>query len=130
MMDNIQLKRLTTPMMSGKTIYVPPNQSKVNEPQKSFQDILQSNIQKSQLTFSSHAVARVAQREMDFSEQELERLNKGLAMAKEKGLNETLILVDKNAFIVSAKNNTVITTVNNNELTGNVFTNIEGTVII
>ena len=130
MMDNIQLKRLTTPMMSGKTIYVPPNQSKVNGPQKSFQDILQSNIQKDQLTFSSHAVARVAQREMDFSEQELERLNKGLAMAKEKGLNETLILVDKNAFIVSAKNNTVITTVNNNELTGNVFTNIEGTVII
>jgi uncharacterized protein len=52
------------------------------------------------------------------------------SVAREKGLDDTLILVDQSAYIVSVKNNTVITTVSNDELVGNCFTNIEGTVIV
>ena len=53
-----------------------------------------------------------------------------MKIAQKKGLNDTLILVDRTAFIVSVKNNKVITTVNGDELKGNVFTNIDGAVIV
>ena len=60
----------------------------------------------------------------------MERLNSGVKIAREKGLDDTLILVDSAAYIVSVKNNMVITTVSNQELIGNCFTNIDGTVIV
>ena len=61
---------------------------------------------------------------------ELNRLNEGVRLASEKNLDDTLILVGEKAFVVSVKNNTVITTVNNNSIQGNVFTNINGAVIV
>ncbi|MEG0542252.1 MAG: hypothetical protein RR528_07985 [Angelakisella sp.] len=39
-------------------------------------------------------------------------------------------MIDKTAYLVSVKNSKVITTVSGDELSGNVFTNIDGTVII
>ena len=61
----------------------------------------------------------------------LERLNKGVELAAGKGAAvETLVLVGRNAFVVSVKNNKVITTLSDNELNGNVFTNIDSTVIV
>jgi len=60
----------------------------------------------------------------------LERLNKGVELAQQKGSEETLVLVDSTAFVVSVKNNRVITMLSNDDLKGNVFTNIDSTVII
>lgn len=45
-------------------------------------------------------------------------------------MKDSLILVDNMAFVVSVKNNVVITAVNNEELKENVFTNIDGAVIV
>ncbi|MGN1086427.1 MAG: TIGR02530 family flagellar biosynthesis protein, partial [Porcipelethomonas sp.] len=73
---------------------------------------------------------RVMERNIDLSDENIERLNEGVKLAGEKGLDDTLILLDNAAFIVSVRNNTVITTVNKDEMTGNVFTNIDGTVVI
>ena len=73
---------------------------------------------------------RVMERNIDLSDENIERLNEGVKLAGEKGLDDTLILLDNAAFIVSVRNNTVITTVNKEEMTGNVFTNIDGTVVI
>jgi flagellar operon protein len=57
-------------------------------------------------------------------------LNYGVQLATQKGLNEPLILVDRTAFVVNVSNNKVITTVNEDSLKGNVFTNIDGAVIV
>ena len=73
---------------------------------------------------------RVLQRNIDISGENLERLNEGIKLAEEKGLDDTLILIDKAAYLVSVKNNMVITTVANDELQGNVFTNIDGAVVV
>ena len=51
-------------------------------------------------------------------------------MASEKNLEEPLILVGSTAFLVNIPNNTVITAVDSSDMKGNVFTNIDGTVII
>lgn len=96
----------------------------------SFGQVLQQTMQGSRLTFSKHATQRVAQRGIDLSESRMARLNEGVRLAEEKGLNDTLILVDNTAFLVNVRGNKVITTVNSEELRGNVFTNIDGTVVM
>ena len=57
----------------------------------------------------------------------MERLEYGMNRAREKGIQESLVLVDDLAFIVNVKNNIVITAVNDTE--DAVFTNIDGAVI-
>jgi flagellar operon protein len=97
----------------------------------SFGSIIEQKIREnSQIEFSKHAIKRVMEREIDLSANQLERLNYGVQLASEKGLNEPLILVDRTAFVVNIMNNKVITTVNEDSLAGNVFTNIDGAVIV
>lgn len=110
----------------------PPAKPKTKETADvSFQEMLQSTMQAQRaLTFSKHAAQRVEQRGIELTENSLARLDEGVRLARQKGLDDTLILVDQTAFLVSVKDNRVITTVNHGDLKGNVFTNIDGTVII
>lgn len=97
----------------------------------SFNSIIEQKIREnSQIEFSKHAIKRVIERDIELSTNQLERLNYGVQLATQKGLNEPLILVDRTAFVVNVLNNKVITTVNEDALTGNVFTNIDGAVIV
>lgn len=96
----------------------------------SFQEVLEKTetVQKNQqLRFSRHANERLQSRNIDLSRTQLERLEQGTNKAREKGITESLVMVDNLAFIVNVKNNTVITAVNNSE--EGVFTNIDGAVI-
>jgi len=84
--------------------------------------------EQSELKFSKHANERLASRNIDLTDDQLERLESGTKKANEKGINESLVMVDNLAFIVNVKNNTVITAVNDGE--DKVFTNIDGAVIM
>lgn len=126
---DVELRRISTPITTG----VPQTgTAKLTESlgSNSFDQVLKEQLETSGLNFSKHAVNRVVERSIDVSDDNMERLNAGVQIAKEKGLDDTLILVDKSAYIVSVKNNTVITTVSNDELVGNCFTNIDGAVIV
>jgi len=57
-------------------------------------------------------------------------LQAGTAKASQKGIRESLVLVDQLAFIVNIPNNTVVTAMQQNETDENIFTNIDGAVII
>ena len=59
----------------------------------------------------------------------IDRLSAGMQAAGQKGINESLVMVDQLAFIVNVKNQTVITALDKNDSNGNVFTNIDGAVI-
>ncbi len=110
---------------SGKT------QPNSGESALSFKELLEREVKnEGGVEFSKHAAQRIEQRSIVMTEDSLHRLNEGVKIAQQKGLDDTLILIDKTAFIVSAQNNRVITTVSENDITGNVFTNIDGTVII
>lgn len=80
--------------------------------------------------FSKHAVKRVLDRTGNVSDADMQRLAKGVELAKSKGLDDTLILLDSTAYIVSVRNGTVITTVDAAGLKESVFTNIDGAVIV
>lgn len=135
-MDDMRLK-MYSPVTTGiprSTFPAPlakPAADKDGPKTGSFQDLLQKQLQQSEgVNFSKHAVKRALEKNIEITEASLERLNQGMRLAEEKNLNDTLILVDRTAFVVSVKNNTVITAVDSNEVKGNVFTNIDGTVII
>ena len=129
-MNAIDIKRLSTPITTGIP-HKTPQEVADSTSSRSFKDILQEQIDETVgVNFSIHAINRVMERNIELSHDDLTRLNDGIKLAEEKGLDDTLILLDDAAFIVSVKNNTVITTVNRDEMTGNVFTNIDGTVVI
>lgn len=97
----------------------------------SFSSILQKEITKQDgLTFSKHAETRMVQRDMTLSGTEMKRLSEAVDKAGEKGVQNTLVLMDEKAFIVNVPNNVVITAMNGQDLKENVFTNIDGAVIV
>ncbi|OJU14291.1 MAG: hypothetical protein BGN88_08775 [Clostridiales bacterium 43-6] len=96
-----------------------------------FSQILQKNLQKTEgLTFTKHAQQRMNQREMVLTDEHMEKLDEAVKKAGEKGVRESLILMDKMAFIVSVPNQTVVTAMNRQDMEGNVFTNIDGAVVV
>ena len=113
------------------------NGSKVNQSTSSsdisFADILkekQDTQAISELKFSKHAAMRLENRNISLSEEQSERLESGVQKASEKGINESLVVMDSLAFIVNVPNKTVVTAMEQNEATDNVFTNIDGAVIV
>lgn len=98
--------------------------------ESSFSEILKSKQQADdlgELKFSKHANQRLESRNIDLTKDQLERLENGTNKAREKGIRESLVMVDNLAFIVNIKNNTVVTAVNDTE--DGIFTNIDGAVI-
>lgn len=94
----------------------------------SFNEILKEKGEK--LKFSKHAGARLEERNITLSDEQMKRLEKAAVRAEQKGINESLILMDNMAFIINVKNSTVITAMEQADSKENVFTNIDGTVII
>ncbi|MBD5499770.1 MAG: flagellar protein [Lachnospiraceae bacterium] len=96
----------------------------------SFQEILEHHSQPGEVKFSKHAAGRLADRNIELTEGQMERLNAGMARAGQKGIKESLVIVDQMAFIVNVPNNTVVTAMNQQDAEENVFTNIDGAVIV
>ena len=100
----------------------------------SFQDILNKTSENAEKTagvrFSKHAANRLAERNIELTDNQMERLQEGTMKAGAKGINESLVLVDQLAFIVNIPNHTVVTAMNQTEADENIFTNIDGAVIM
>lgn len=82
------------------------------------------------LRFSKHAANRLSDRNIELTVGQMERLKNGAAKAGEKGIQESLVIVDQLAFIVNIPNKTVVTAMDQTETQDNVFTNIDGAVIM
>jgi flagellar operon protein len=96
----------------------------------SFDEVLRAKQQElDPLKFSKHAVGRLNDRGISLSEDQTKRLEDGVSKAGEKGINESLVLVDSLAFIVNVPNKTVVTAMDQSDTGSNIFTNIDGAVI-
>lgn len=97
----------------------------------SFADILKEKQNAvSELKFSKHAAMRLENRNISLSDEQSERLQAGVQKAGEKGIKESLVVVDSLAFIVNVPNKTVVTAIDQKESDNNIFTNIDGAVIV
>jgi len=95
-----------------------------------FDELLKKKIESTDVKFSAHAMERLKDRNIELNKDDISKLNKGIEKAQAKGSKESLILLNDLAMIVSVKNRTVITAVDNDNLRENVFTNIDSAVIL
>lgn len=97
----------------------------------SFLDILsKKSVESGEVKFSKHASSRLSTRNIELTPEQMGRLNEGAKRASLKGIKESLVLVDSLAFIVNVPSNTVVTAMDNTETKDNIFTNIDGAVIM
>lgn len=102
-----------------------------NVNQNSFSLHLQQAIEaNSKLTLSKHAKERLEQRDIHINENRWAQIEQKVNEAKKMGVKESLVLLNDAALIVSAKNNTVITAMDRHEATAQIFTNINGTIVM
>ncbi len=114
---------------AGKGKKVSQKDSDVN-----FSAILQQQLaqvqEERQVVFSKHAMERTEQRGIEVTPNLLERLTDSVERAEAKGITNFLALDNSLAFIVNVPNNRVITAMSEEEMKENVFTNIDGAVIL
>jgi flagellar operon protein len=97
------------------------------QPVTNFREVLGSTISK-QVQFSKHAALRLNDRNLALTGEQMQRVESAVIKAKEKGIRDSLVLVDDLALIVNINSRTVITAMNQgNE---HVFSNIDGAVIV
>jgi flagellar operon protein len=118
------IEQITGTYFNNKTQSSPNSEAQDN----SFNKIFKEKSEK--LKFSKHAGERLEERNITLSEEQMKRLEEATAKADEKGIKESLMLMDNMAFIINVKNSTVITAMEQTDNKENVFTNIDGTVIV
>ena len=92
-----------------------------------FKDVLGNTLEK-QIQFSKHANMRLTDRNITLTGDQMARVEGGIVKAGEKGIRDSLVLVDNLALVVNVKSRTVITALNRENQ--NVFSNIDGAVIV
>lgn len=125
----LSIEQLTDRILSGTR----KTENHVTTDGLSFQEVLrQKSLTDStgSLKFSKHALGRLSDRNIELDQNQLERLNSGARKAEEKGIRDSLVIVDQLAFIVNVPNQTVVTAMDSTETDENIFTNINGAVII
>lgn len=95
-----------------------------------FQNALNRVKSSNDLKVSGHAQERMKERNINLSKNDLDNLKSAADAVRQKGGKEAVILYHDVAYLTSIKNNTIITAIDKNSLKGNVFTNIDSTIIL
>jgi len=95
----------------------------------SFDQLLNKQIDQQGVKFSKHAVDRMNNRGIQFSPNQMQRIEQAVSQVEAKGGKDSLVMIDDTALVVSVKNETVVTVVDKAQLKNNVFTNIDSAVI-
>ncbi len=95
-----------------------------------FAEILNQRLEENSVQFSKHAMNRMQERGVDYTETLHQDLNNAIERARLKGAKDVVVIGQQSAFIVNVPNNTVITTMNATEMKENIFTNIDSAVIM
>ncbi|MFD1018187.1 TIGR02530 family flagellar biosynthesis protein [Thalassobacillus hwangdonensis] len=103
------------------------HREKVSKTGTSFKEVL-NEVQ--QLKISKHAEQRIKSRGITITDEQWRGITNKINEAKTKGIKDPLVVLDQAALVVSAKNNTVVTAMDRKEATSQIFTNIDGTILI
>ena len=132
-----QINNQFTSIQQVQAQYLSGAENKTNETSTklSFEEVLKAAqdaklSKESGLRFPKHAAMRLADRNINLTNEQNLRLENGVEKANEKGISESLVLMDSLAFIVNIPNKTVVTAMDQSESESNIFTNIDGAVIV
>lgn len=114
--------------------YNGPSFTEILSRQKSIDELVADRTEETVVSggirFTKHADARLMQRNIRLTDEQMTRLEEGIRKASDKGIKESLVLVDDLAFIVNTDKKMVITAIDQNSSEDNIYTNIDGAVII
>ena len=114
--------------------YNGPSFTEILSRQKSIDELIADRTEETVVSggirFTKHADARLMQRNIRLTNEQMTRLEEGTRKASDKGIKESLVLVDDLAFIVNTDKKMVITAIDQNSSEDNIYTNIDGAVII
>jgi flagellar operon protein len=118
------------PRPAGTPVDIPPSSAS-----SSFRSILtqtqtSATSGSEPLRFSAHAIQRLQSRNITLTSDDISRMNDMADKAAAKGAKNSLFIVRDAAMVVSIKNRTVITAVDQDSMKDNVFTNIDSAAII
>ena len=125
--------RTALPISAGRSSAAPKTASGPSFGQVLLQqsgDTLTASAARAGIKFSGHAQTRLASRQITLSDHDVARLGQAMTKAATKGAKDSLVLLDKTAFVVSVANRTVITAVASDALKENIFTNIDSAMIL
>lgn len=107
--------------------HVPPVKNLNKPTTNNFKDVL-NNIQ--EVKISKHAQQRLTERNIHIDQSQWQVIGAKMSEAKQKGVTDSLVVMDDAALLVSTENHTVVTAMGREEATSRVFTNINGTILI
>lgn len=128
-MNGINTSFTSIEQVTGQYLNQSDRVKRQNSSELTFEGILKKQLGMSELKFSKHATQRLDDRGISLTEDQNIRLEEGVMKASEKGIKDSLVLVDSLAFIVNVPNSTVVTAIDQTEADSDVFTNIDGAVI-
>ena len=104
----------------------PQNKQAVNN-KASFQDVFK---EAQGIKVSKHAKSRLQERNIEISKDMWSKISQKMSEAKQKGVEDSLVVLDDATLVVSTKNQTVVTALDRGESQSQIFTNINGTIFI
>jgi flagellar operon protein len=114
----VTLQRMQSPYSVGAVVKNDPG---------AFAGLLKTKI--NGLKFSAHAASRMSSRQIAMTPELMDKLQKAVEGAANKGSRESLVLLKNCAFIVNIPNRTVVTAMDGESLKQNIFTNIDSAVL-
>ncbi|MFV2046522.1 TIGR02530 family flagellar biosynthesis protein [Metabacillus sp. YM-086] len=115
--------------VTSQTLDAMKSRTNVLKSQTLFKEVL-SELQNPTLKISKHAQERIQQRDIHISDNDWNLIEEKVQEASYKGVTDSLVILQDAALIVSAKNKTVVTAMNIEEAKSQIFTNINGTIIM
>lgn len=82
------------------------------------------------IQFSKHAEQRACQRGIEINSELITQLSNSVQKAQQKGAKNILAFDSGRAFIINVVQNRVVTAISKDEMQENVFTNIDGAVLL
>ncbi len=107
--------------------------------QSEFKNLLDQSLEKNVagplqkengIQFSTHALRRLQERNLSFDKEEYNKLQTALDKLKTKGGQDSLVITGKAAYIVDVPKNTVVTAIDKESMSENVFTKIDSTILM
>lgn len=95
-----------------------------------FGSLMRQELENQRVAFSKHAITRAEERGIEVTPALMEQLTDTVGRAQAKGATNILAIDSNLAFIINVPHARVITAMSQEELKDNVFTNIDGAVIL
>lgn len=84
----------------------------------------------SEINVSSHAMKRLQERNIELDGNEYMKLKEAISKLRNKGGHDSLVVTQKAAYVIDVDKNTVVTAVDKNNMSENVFTKIDSTIFM